>query len=308
MRYIEFGRNKRKASEIVAGLWRIKDLTTEQVNELLCAADESGINFLDIADIYKGGICETLLGRTFQQFPGLRDRFILQSKCGIRKDGVVWYDFSKEHILEAVDASLARLQTDHLDCLLLHRPDALMEMDEIAEAFEILDKAGKVLDFGVSNMNPMMMELMRTYVPFPIATNQVQLSCAYTPMIDAGIHVNMHEDAGIMYGGSILEYSKLHDVCIQTWSSMQYGNFGGVFIGSEKYPELNKVLERIAEEKNVTPTAVALAWLLRYPLRMQAVIGTTKPFRMRESAAACDFELTKREWYEIYQAAGNVLP
>lgn len=309
MKYVEFGAEKNQASEIVIGMMRIAEMSTKEVAALIDAGLECGINFLDTADIYARGKSEEILGKVFAENPALREKVILQSKCGIRIDeDFTWFDFSKKYILAAVEGSLKRLQTDYLDCLLLHRPDALMEPEEIAEAFAELYKAGKVKNFGVSNFNPMMMAMLNEFVEFPLVTNQVQLSVAHTPMLDAGFQVNMHWDGAAMRDGGILEYCHLNNIVIQTWSSLQYGYFEGVFLGSEKYPKLNAVLNRIAKEKGVTPAAVALAWILKYPAKMQAVIGTTKPARVKESAAASDIEITKKEWYEIYLSAGNKLP
>ncbi len=309
MKYITFGKDNDKVSEIIIGLMRISEMTTDQVAELINTGLEEGINFLDTADCYTNGVAEQVLGDTFTGNPGLREKVFLQSKCGIRNDDdFTWFDFSKEHILEAVDASLKRLQTDYLDCLLLHRPDALMEAEEIAEAFDILYKAGKVRNFGVSNQNPIMMDMIRKYVNYPITTNQVQLSPAFTPSLDAGFHVNMKTDPAIMRDGSLFEYCRMNDIVIQAWSPLQYGYFEGVYLGSDKYPELNKVLDRMAAERGVSATAVALAWILRYPGRTQVVTGTTKPSRIREAAKATEISLTKKEWYEIYLSAGNDLP
>lgn len=309
MKYVEFGADKQRASTIVIGLMRIADMTTKEATALVEAGLEAGINFLDTADIYAGGKSEEILGSVFAENPGLREKVILQSKCGIRIDkDFTWFDFSRDYILKAVDGILARLKTDYLDSLLLHRPDALMEPDEIAEAFEKLYKAGKVKNFGVSNFNPIMMSMLGEAVEFPLVANQVQLSVAHTPMFDAGFQVNMHWEGGVMRDGGILEYCRMNNIVIQSWSSLQYGYFEGTFLGSEKYPKLNVVLNRLAEEKGVTAGAIALAWILRYPAKMQAVIGTTKPARVKESAAAADVALTKKEWYEIYLAAGNKLP
>ena len=310
MRYIEFGEQKAKASEVMIGLMRIKEMSVLEVTELIEAALDEGINALDIADVYGRGTCETILGEVFAANPGLRDRVFLQSKVGIRKepDGFTWYDFSKEHIIEAVDAGLARMGVDHVDSMLLHRPDVLMEPDEVGEALETLKDQGKVLDWGVSNLNPAMLGRLERCVPVKLATNQVQLSCAFTPAFNGAFNVNMENDAAIMRDGGIFEYCEDRDMVIQAWSTMQYGYFEGVFLGSPKYPELNAKLEELAEKYDVTPMAVALAWVLRYPAKMQAVIGTTKPSRVREAARACDFELTRKEWYEIYCSAGNVLP
>lgn len=309
MRYIEFGEKNFKVSEIVMGLMRIADMSTKDVANLIYTGLEVGINFLDTADIYAKGKAEEILGAVFVENPDLREKVFLQSKCGIRIDeDFTYFDFSREHILNAVDASLKRLKTDYLDCLLLHRPDALMEPDEIAEAFTKLYDEGKVKNFGVSNFNPAMIKILKKSLKFPIVANQVQFSIAHTPMLDAGFQVNMHWDGAIMRDGGILEYCRSKGIVIQAWSSLQYGYFEGVFLNSEKFPKLNKVLNRMAEEKNVTPTAIALAWILRYPTKMQAVIGTTKPARIKESAKATEIILTKKEWYELYLAAGNKLP
>ena len=309
MRYIEFGENKHPVSEIVIGLMRIADMSTKQVAELIYTGLDVGINFLDTADIYAKGKSEEILGDVFTENPDLREKVFLQSKCGIRIDeDFTYFDFSKEYILKAVDASLKRLKTDYLDCLLLHRPDVLMEFEEVAEAFDKLYYTGKVKNFGVSNFNPVMTATLGDALHFPIVTNQVQFSIAHTPMVDADFQVNMHWDGGVMRDGGILKVCQARGIVVQAWSSLQYGYFEGVFLGSEKYPKLNKVLNRLAEEKGVTPAAIALAWILRYPAKMQAVIGTTKPARIRESAKAADFTLTKKEWYELYLAAGNKLP
>lgn len=309
MKYVEFGSDKKKVSEIVIGTMRIAGMNNKEVAELLNAGLESGINFLDTADIYAGGKSEKSLGEVFKENSGLREKFFLQSKCGIRIDkDFNWFDFSKDYILQAVDESLERLQTEYLDCLLLHRPDALMNPEEIAEAFTKLYDAGKVKNFGVSNFNPMMMVRLKEVLDFPIAANQVQLSIAHTPMIDAGFQVNMNWDGSNMRDGGILEYCAMNDIVIQSWSSLQYGYFEGVFLGSEKYTKLNEVISRLAEEKGVTNTAIALAWILKYPAKMQAVIGTTKPSRVKESAQAAEITLTKKEWYELYLSAGNKLP
>ncbi|WP_423214174.1 aldo/keto reductase [Streptococcus equinus] len=308
MRYIKFGERQVEISEVVLGLMRISEMTVDQVEELIESALAVGINAFDIADCYGHGECERILGEVLKRRPDLREKMWIQSKCGIRMEGFTYFDFSKEHILEAVDGILERLGVDYIDSLLLHRPDALMEPEEIAEAFDILKAQGKVIDFGVSNQNPMMMELIKKDVKQPLVANQLQLSAAFTPSFDAGFHVNMKQDAGIVRDSSIFEYCRLNDVVIQAWSVLQFDYFGGVFLGSEKYPELNRVLERLAEKYQVTPSAIAIAWVLRYPAQMQAVIGTTKSERVAQAAKAADIVLTRKEWYEIYLAAGNDLP
>ncbi|NKN41052.1 aldo/keto reductase [Streptococcus alactolyticus] len=308
MRYIKFGERQKEVSEVVLGLMRISEMTVDQVEDLIESALEVGINAFDIADCYGHGKCEQILGEVLKRRPDLREKMWIQSKCGIRMEEFTYFDFSKEHILEAVDGILERLNVDYTDSLLLHRPDALMEPAEIAEAFDLLKSQGKVIDFGVSNQNPMMMALIQKDVNQPLVANQLQLSAAFTPSFDAGFHVNMKQEAGIVRDSSIFEYCRLHDVVIQAWSVLQFDYFGGVFLGSEKYPELNHVLNRLAEKYHVSPSAVAIAWVLRYPAKMQAVIGTTKKARVAEAAKAAEIQLTRKEWYEIYLAAGNDLP
>ncbi|HAR80537.1 MAG TPA: aldo/keto reductase [Succinivibrionaceae bacterium] len=312
MEYIEFGRDKSKVSEKVLGCMRFPELNPQEIGSLVGTAVDCGINMLDIADVYTKGKAESLLGEAFTLNQGLRDKIFLQSKCGIRKDPH-FFDFSKEHIVEAVNGSLKRLNTDHLDALLLHRPDALMEPEEVGAAFDELYKSGKVLNFGVSNMNPSQMEMLsvlmeRAGYNFPIVANQVQLSCCHTPMFDNGFNVNMANDPCVMRDGGILEYARIHDIVIQAWSVMQYGFFKGVFIGDPHYLQLNTVLDELADKYGVSSTAIAIAWILRYPGKMQAIIGTTRQQRVKESAKASGIKLTRAEWYSIYLAAGNGLP
>ena len=308
MDYINFGETKDSVSKVILGLMRTSDMRVDELTGLCRAALDEGINFFDTADCYANGRAEELLGEVFQRDSGLRDKVFLQSKCGIRnEDGITWYDFSREHIISAVETSLSRLKTDHLDSLLLHRPDALMEPEEIAEAFTKLHREGKVKNFGVSNCNPWQLELLST-LPFKLSANQVQLSVCHTPMLDEGFDVNMKWDGSTVRAGGILEYCRAKDIAVQAWSTMQYGFFEGVYINNERFPDLNRVLYRIAGEQNVSVAAVALAWILRYPGKTQAVIGTTKIDRVRESAQAVKVQLTHKQWYELYQAAGNRLP
>lgn len=310
MEYIEFGTQKARVSKVMLGLMRIDSMSVEEVSELVQGALEEGINALDIADVYGLGKCESILGEVFKANPGLRDKFFLQTKFGIRKEesGFTWYDFSKDYLVEAADACLERLGVDHVDCLLLHRPDVLMIGEDVAEVMDGLMASGKILDWGVSNQNPATMNRIARYAKTPMVTTQMQLSCAFAPAFDAFFNVNMENDEAIMREGGVFEHCLEHDMVIQTWSAFQYGYFGGSFLGSDKYPELNAVLERIGAEQGVSSAAVALAWILRFPAKMQAVIGTTKLHRVQDSAKACDVTLTEREWYEIYQAAGKVMP
>ena len=308
MRYITLGQDDKELSEIVLGMMRIKDKSVKEVEELVETALSVGINAFDLADIYGRGRCEELLGLVLKNRPDLREKMWIQSKCGIRIEEFTYFDFSKEYILQSVDGILQRLKIDHLDSLLLHRPDALMESDQVAEAFDLLYKQGKVRNFGVSNQNPMMMELLKKDVKQPLAVNQLQLSAAFTPGFESGFHVNMEDSQAAMRDGSIFEYCKLHDVVIQAWSVLQFGYFKGNFVGNEKFQALNQVLDRLAIKYGVTPSTIAISWILRYPAKMQAVVGTTNPKHLREVSQAANFSLTRKEWYEIYLAAGNNLP
>ena len=297
------------ASNIILGLMRIQSLSDSEVQQLIGAAREVGVNFFDHADVYGSGPhgCEQRFGEAIRFTPSEREQVLIQSKVGIR-DG--FWDFSKEHILESVDESLAALRTDYLDILLLHRPDTLMEPEEIAEAFDTLSAAGKVRHFGVSNQTPGQVELLKRSLHQPIFINQVQLSITHAALLAQGVAANMAGlDQSIDRDNGILEYSRLNGITLQAWSPFQKGFFDGVFVGDrDAFPELNDQLESLAEKYGVTPTGIAVAWIARHPANMQIVLGTTKPERVRESAAGSDLPLTREEWYGLFQAAGHILP
>lgn len=304
MKTMELANGEVKASVISLGCMRMSGLSEKDASALVGTALEEGINFFDHADIYGGGKSEEVFAKAIGMSPSVREKILIQSKCGIR-DG--YYDFSKEYILEAVDGSLKRLRTDYLDILLLHRPDTLMEPEEVAETFRILHSTGKVRYFGVSNQNPLQMELLGRALSHRLVVNQLQLSIATSGIIDSGICVNMDtgkapQDAGI------LEYCRLNGVTVQAWSPFQYGFFEGAFIGSDKYPELNRKLEEIAANRGVSPEAVAVAWILRHPAHIQPIVGTTNPKRLRDICKAPQVELSRKEWYELYKAAGHPIP
>lgn len=305
MKKVSIGNGEIRASEISLGCMRISSLETKEAAALINTALEEGINYFDHADIYGGGKSEEVFSEAVDMRPSVREKFIIQSKCGIRKG---YYDFSKEHILNSVDGSLKRLKTDYIDVLLLHRPDTLMEPEEVAEAFDILHSSGKVKYFGVSNHNPMQIELLNKYLNQKILINQLQLSIANTGMIDSGLNVNMKIDPSIDRDGSVLEYCRLKDIRIQAWSPLQYGFFEGVFLDNDKFPELNKKVGELAKIKGVPNIAIAIAWILRHPAKIQPIVGTTSCERLRNICMAAQVELTRQEWYEIYSAAGNKLP
>jgi predicted oxidoreductase len=297
------------ASNVILGLMRINDLSDEEIRTLVGTARDAGINFFDHADVY-GPVthgCEQRFGDSITFTPSEREQVIIQTKVGIG-DGV--FDFSQDHILDAVDGSLKALNLDYLDVVLLHRPDTLVEPEEVAAAFDSLEKSGKVRNFGVSNQTPGQVELLKKFVTQPLAFNQVQLSITHSPLIAAGISTNMAGlDQSIDRDNGILDYSRLHDITLQAWSPFQKGFFDGVFIGDRKnFPELNDALDEIATKYDVTPTGIAVAWITRHPANMQVILGTTKPERVKESAAGSDIPLTREEWYRLFTTAGHILP
>lgn len=291
---------------IAIGCMRIANLEDKVLDELIDTAIEVGANFFDHADIYgRGGGCEEAFGRRLKARPKLREKMILQSKCGIRR---TFYDFSKEHILFSVDESLRRMNTDYLDALVLHRPDALVEPEEVAQAFDELEESGKVRCFGVSNHNPAQMALLKKYVKQPLLFNQLQFSPVHTAMIDSGINVNTRFDEAIDRDGGVLDYCRLNDMVIQAWSPFQHGFIEGVFLDNPAFEKVNTVFKEIGERYGISQSAAVVAWLLRHPAKIQPIIGSTSPARIREIAKAAEISLTRPEWYEIYRAAGNRLP
>ncbi len=290
---------------VAVGCMRLNSLSKDDATTFLNTALEHGANFFDHADIYGNGRCESLFAEAWPMTPSVREKMMIQTKCGIQ-DGM--YNFSKEHILQSVDGSLKRLKTEYLDVLLLHRPDALVEPEEVAAAFDTLQRTGKVRQFGVSNHKPLQIELLKKYVKQPLVANQLQLSITNATMIANGLNVNMENSAAVDRDGSVLDYCRLHDMTIQPWSPFQYGFFEGVFVGNDKFPELNRKLEEIGDHYGVNSTTIVIAWLLRHPARMQPIIGTMNRERLKDCIQAGDVWLTREEWYGIWRAAGNSLP
>jgi len=284
---------------------RIGGMDDAAVDELIKTSLDAGIDFYDHADIYGGGKCEEVFAASVARLGIDRKKLVLQSKCGIRGG---YFDFSKEHILNSVDGILKRLNTDYLDVLLLHRPDTLVEPEEVAEAFNELHDAGKVRNFGVSNFNPGQVELLQASLPMKLHVNQLQLSITNTGMIDRGLTVNMEHENSIDRDGGILDYCRLKKITIQAWSPFQFGFFKGVFIDNPEFPELNKVLDDLCATYGVTKTGMAIAWIQRHPAKIQSILGTTTPSRVKEVAEACQINLSRPHWYEIYRAAGNIIP
>ena len=290
---------------VAVGCMRIAGLEPSRLSRLVHTAIDNGANFFDHADIYGGGESERAFGRLLSSEPGLRDRVIIQSKCGIRPG---MYDFSKEHILESVDGILSRLGADRLDLLLLHRPDALMEPDEVGEAFSRLEGSGKVLRFGVSNFNSRQLELLQSGVKRKLLVDQLQFGLMCTGLIDHALCANTQFPNAPDRDGEILDYCRLNGVLIQAWSPFQYAFFEGAFLDNEKFPELNGKLRELGEKYGVSSQAIAAAWILRHPAGMQVICGTTSPERLEDICTACGVELSREDWYALYLAAGNNLP
>ena len=306
MRYIKIKGTQLEVSNIIMGCMRLNSLSLNEAQRHIETALAAGINMFDHADIYGGGECEELFAKAVNLKGTMREKLVIQSKCSI-KNG--YYDFSKEYILEAVDGILKRLHTEYLDILLLHRPDALMEPEETAEAINQLKEAGKVRYFGVSNQNPMQIELLQKYIKEKLLFNQLQFSLVHTPLIDSSMSVNMNIDQSIDRTLVTLEYCRLKDITIQAWSPFQKGFFEGAFLGDLKhYAELNQMIDLLAQKYEVTPSAIAVAWLTRHPADIQVILGTTKDSRMLEGCCGSWIPLTREEWYGLYKAAGNMIP
>ena len=305
MKYFKNETTDREISRVALGCMRIADMTPKEADRHILNAFECGINYFDHADIYGGGKCEEVFGGVLRRNPELRGKIIIQTKCGIRFG---MYDFSKEHIVESVNGSLKRLGTEHIDVLLLHRPDLLMEPDEVAAAFDELYESGKVGAFGVSNHSPMQIELLSRSVKQKLCVNQVQLSIPHAYLISSGANVNMANTDGTVRDGYLRDYCRLNGITVQPWSPLQYGFISGAFLEINKYAWLRKTLNALAEKYGVTDTGMAIAWLLRLPEKMQPVVGCTNAERVRDIAAAADIELSAEDWYEIYRAAGYELP
>lgn len=306
MKKVNWGSSSIQVPAVVMGCMRLTELSVSEAAKMIDTAMESGVTFFDHADIYGKGVCEERFQDAVKETGIRREEMWIQSKCGIVPG--VMFDFSKEHIIASVEGSLKRLGTEYLDSLLLHRPDTLMEPEEVAAAFDELHASGKVRYFGVSNQNPMQMELLKKYVNQPLMANQLQFGVAHSSMIQSGIEVNMMTPGSLNRDGSVLDYCRLHDVTIQAWSPFQYGMFEGVFLGSEKFPELNQKIQEIAGKYGVSDTTIAAAWILRHPANMQVLSGTMNQKRFAQICQAADISLTREEWYSIYMAAGNILP
>ncbi len=305
MKYLSVPFSDRPVSQVALGCMRIASLSDAEADAYLNTALSLGYNYFDHADIYGGGRCEEVFGRALRRNPALRERMILQTKCGIKRG---MYDFSKQHILASVDGSLARLGVEQIDVLLLHRPDLLMDPDEVAAAFDALEASGKVRAFGVSNHSPLQIALLQKSVKQPLRINQLQLSVVNAGMISNGANVNLANADGTNRDGYLRDYCRLHGITVQPWSPLQHGFISGPFLTNEQFAPVNRVIGELAAQYGVSATGMAIAWLLRLPDNMQPVVGTTNLPRMSEIAAASEIALDAADWYKIYLAAGYQLP
>lgn len=303
MKKITLGTSDLQVSNVALGCMSMNRLSAQEATAVVQNALDLGVNFFDHADIYGKGQSEEVFSTALDLRSSIRDNIIIQSKTGIREG---FYDLSKEHILKTVDDSLKRLKTDYLDILLLHRPDALVEPEEVAAAFDQLEQSGKVRHFGVSNHNPMQIDLLKKSVKQDLIVNQLQLSVMHTGMIDAGINVNTKSSGAINRDGSVLDYSRLKDMTIQAWSPVKADK--GVFVDNDDYPEINATLKEIGAQYGLDNSATAIAWILRHPANIQTIVGTMTPERLKQYAKASEVRLTREEWYKIYRVAGNAVP
>lgn len=301
---IKLGKSDLSVPTVAVGCMRIAEMEENNLNSFIDTALENGANYFDHADIYGRGKCEEVFGKAIKRFN--REDIIIQTKCGIVPGKM--FDFSYEHIIKSVEGSLKRLDTDYIDVLLLHRPDALVQPEEVARAFSELKESGKVRHFGVSNQNPYQMMLLEKYLDMPICANQLQFGIMHSSMIQSDINVNMYNDSAVNRDGGVLDFCRLNDITIQPWSPMQYGFFEGCFVDNDKFPELNNAMQDLAEKYGVSKTTIAIAWILRHPAKMQPVTGTTNLTRLKESLMATEVNITREEWYLIYKKAGNILP
>lgn len=306
MKYYQLSNTQYHVSAIGMGCMRIANKSVQEVEELIDTALDCGINFFDHADIYGGGKSEEVFGEVLAKRPELREKMIIQSKCGIVPGKR--YDFSKDYIINAVNGTLERLQTDYLDLLLLHRPDALCDYEEVADAFNTLNKEGKVCQFGVSNHTAGQVRLLQMYANQSIVANQLQFSIVHSGMIDSGLHMNMTEDLAVDKDGGVLDFCRFNEIMIQAWSPLQASWSEGTFIDNPHYPQLNEELAKLSKKYQVTKAAIAVAWILRHPAHMQVISGTASPIHLREMCEATNIQLTRQEWYDLYLASGKTLP
>ncbi|ATB27609.1 aldo/keto reductase [Melittangium boletus DSM 14713] len=301
----------------LGGEWNTSPPTGEHVkraHEVVDAALSLGINLFDHADIYTMGKSEQVFGQVLKERPGLRERILLQSKCGIRfadESAPGRYDFSQAHIEGSVDGILSRLGVEFLDLLLLHRPDPLMEPEEVAASFRRLKASGKVRHFGVSNMSAGQLKLLRAFCDEPLVVNQLEMSLEKIDWLDTGVHVNQAAGARSGFPEGTLEHCRLEHIQIQAWGPLAQGLYSGRSLEGQPESVRNTaaLVGRLAEAKQTTREAIVLAWLMKHPAAIQPVIGSTDPRRIAACADAERIQLTREEWFSLYVSSrGARLP
>ncbi|MBQ3822249.1 MAG: aldo/keto reductase [Thermoguttaceae bacterium] len=309
MKKLNIVNGPQNVSAVIQGCMRMPNLSVEEAAKVVRNAFDCGVTFFDHATCYGQGEAETRFGAAFPQTGIAREDVFIQSKCGICAEERGVFDWSYENIVSSVDGILARLRMDYLDALLLHRPDLLFEPEEVARAFDALESSGKVCYFGVSNLAPLQIELLQKYVSQPLVFNQLQFSLEQSQLVDQALYVNNKTtDLSIARDGNLLDYCRLHGITVQAWSPLQFGFFQGVFVDNPKFPELNAALEEVGARYGISKTAAAIAWILRHPAKMQVVVGTMTPERLRDICTACGVELSREDWYKLYLASGKFLP
>ncbi|MGX1830422.1 aldo/keto reductase [Paenibacillus taichungensis] len=302
----------------LGGGWNQNPITEEDIKQAHQAVDAAlsiGINFFDHADIYTFGKAEIVFGQVLKERKDLREKILIQSKCGIRfEDGPGRpgrYDFSSDYIRNSVDGILKRLGVEYIDFLLLHRPDPLMEPEEVAEVIHDLKESGKVRNFGVSNMSAAQMKLLQSYSNEPLIINQLEMSLAKLDWLEMGVLVNHNERINAHFPEETLEYCRLENIQIQAWGSLAQGLFSGRNLDgqSESIKETALLVKDMADQKQTSPEAILLAWLMRHPAGIQPILGTTRPDRIQKCGEAMNLTMTREEWYSLFVSSrGRRLP
>jgi predicted oxidoreductase len=313
---MRLGTSTLEVSRIALGCMNLSEDRQDAMRTVQAALDR-GINCFDHADIYGQGKREEVFSALWDRAPSLRNRIILQSKCGIRFSGdprptsPKRYDFRYEHIVRSVEGSLRRLKTDYLDVLLLHRPDALVEPEEVARAFDHLQRSGKVRWFGVSNHTAAQIRLLQTCLEQQLVANQVQLNLVHNRLIDDGVVFNSDDEGATSGGRGALEFCRVQGITLQAWGALAGGRVSGRPIPSSnaRLQQTAAVVGELAAARGVSQEAIVIAWLLRHPACIQPIIGTTNPARIAGACQADEVAFTREEWYRLFTAGrGGAVP